>query len=74
MNVPPTWHELVENINGRSVFGQPNVRDPLAPCDAFDPAPDLDWLGLRATVYGAGTCAGDGHYLCLGCLLYGDPS
>lgn len=66
-DLPLAWHTLVENMNGRSVFGQPGVRDPEGPCDAFDPAPDIDWIGLRTSAHAAGKCCGDGHYLCLGC-------
>lgn len=51
------WHELVENVNGRTVFGQDGVRDPDAPCDGF-----------KNGKPGDGTCETDGHYLCMECV------
>lgn len=67
MTLPIAWHVLAENINGRVVFGQAGVRDPDGVCEAFDPAPDIDWCGVRVSVEAHGKCCGDGHYLCLGC-------
>lgn len=65
--LPPAWAELTENVNGRTVFGQRGVRDPEAPCGMFDPVEEIDWLGVRITAPGDGTCSADGHYLCRGC-------
>lgn len=68
---PPAWAELEANVNGRTVFGQRGVRDPSAPCEAFDPVDGIDWLGMRLTAPGDGACRTDGHYLCLGCREIG---
>lgn len=51
------WAELVENVNGRTMFGQVGVRDPENPCDEFD------GKGYN----GKGQCPSDGHYLCTEC-------
>lgn len=62
-----SWGELVHAVNGREVFGMRGVRDPDARCEHFDPMPNIDWLGMRQTAPGDGTCIPDGHYLCKGC-------
>lgn len=67
MNLPTAWHALSESVNGRVSFGMRGVRDPDAPCGAFDPVDDIDMLGTRVTTPGGGLCASDGHYLCMGC-------
>jgi hypothetical protein len=55
MDVPSRWAELVAQVNGRTTFGQPGVRDPENPCTAFEPGlPD-------------GDCETDGHYMCDEC-------
>ncbi len=51
------WHELTENVNGRTVLGQVGVRDPEGPCEVFD----------GRGYDGTGTCRSDGHYLCVEC-------
>jgi hypothetical protein len=63
------WNDLVAFVNGRVYLGAPGVRDPGAPCDDYLPTvdPEPDWLGLRVTASGFGSCDGDGHYLCVGC-------
>ena len=51
------WNILVDQINGREVFGAPGVRDPEYPCSGFDPGePTL-----------SGECETDGHYMCDEC-------
>lgn len=67
MTYPATWLELEARVNERTMFGQPGVRDPEAPCEVFDPVEDIDWLGLRVAAPGDGDCDSDGHYLCYGC-------
>ena len=62
------WAELVESVNGRTLFGQAGVRDPEHPCAEFDPVENPDWLGLEVRAPGDGTCDSDGHYLCGSCL------
>ena len=52
------WEWLVASVNGRGTIGQPGVRDPEYPCEAFepgDPEPDA-------------TCMTDGHYMCNECV------
>ena len=51
------WNELVEHVNGRTMLGDPGVRDPEHPCGEFD------GYGYDAT----GRCDSDGHYLCTDC-------
>lgn len=51
------WHELTENVNGRTVLGQAGVRDPDGACEEFD----------GAGYDGSGSCSSDGHYLCAEC-------
>ncbi len=63
-----SWHCLVEEINGRTAFGMPAVRDPDATCDAYEPTASADLVGLTVTAPGDGACCSDGHYLCVGCL------
>lgn len=53
------WNELIAQVNGRTFFGQPGVRDPDAPCDAFAPG----------TPEASGRCSTDGHYMCDECRL-----
>lgn len=51
------WAALVDEVNGRVRFGAAGVRDPDAPCSAFDPGepePGSD-------------CHTDGHYMCDEC-------
>lgn len=67
MTLPRTWHAVYEHVNGRLFLGEPLVRDPNAICDAFDPVPNADWLGLELRAAGNGNCGTDGHYLCLSC-------
>lgn len=67
MTLPSAWLVLIEEVNGRPAFGAPGVRDPAAPCHAFDPVAEIDWLGLAVTAPGTGDCVSDGHYLCRGC-------
>lgn len=63
----PGWELLVAQVNGRGEFGMRGVRDPEAPCEAFDPVENIDWIGVRITAPGSGGCDSDGHYLCMGC-------
>ncbi len=51
------WHELTENVNGRTVLGQAGVRDPEYICEDFN----------GAGYDGSGKCLSDGHYLCVEC-------
>lgn len=48
-------------------FGQAGVRDPDAPCEAYDPTENAGYLGLTITAKGDGDCNSDGHYLCHDC-------
>lgn len=68
-HVPERWARLVAEINDQPKVGQPGVRDVDAPCDEYLPTgdPGPDWLGLRVTPSGYGSCDSDGHYLCVGC-------
>lgn len=63
------WDLLVAFVNDRDIVGAPGVRDPQARCAEYLPTvdPEPDWLGLRVTASGYGSCSTDGHYLCVGC-------
>lgn len=63
-NLPPAWDALFRAVNNSPQrIGDPGVRDPDAPCDAFDPLPEGKYPN------GRGDCMGDGHYLCRECSL-----
>jgi len=57
-SLPIEWQYLIASVNGRSMMGQPGVRDPEYPCDEFVP-------GLP----GNGHCDTDGHYMCAECSV-----
>lgn len=62
------WAILEAQVNGRAIVGMAGVRDPDAPCDAFDPLPE----GEHPT--GEGGCMSDGHYMCAECRLFSKRS
>jgi len=66
--LPQRWAELVDNVNGRTRFGQRHVRDPEAPCEMFEPVDGFDFMGTTIFANGDGDCDTDGHYLCVGCV------
>ena len=68
MTLPLAWIELAEHVNGRPFVGEPGVRDPEHPCDAFAPVANPDWLGISVRAAGDGDCDSDGHYLCGSCV------
>lgn len=43
-------------------IGDPGVRDPDSPCEAYDPG--------KPTLQTISDCESDGHYLCKGCALF----
>lgn len=51
------WNWLYAELNGRTVVGQPGVRDPEHLCDHFEPGEP----------HANNTCDGDGHYMCFEC-------
>lgn len=69
MSARSEWSNMIAFVNGHDVVGAPGVRDPDARCDEYQPTvdPAPDWLGLRVTASGYGSCRTDGHYLCIGC-------
>lgn len=67
-DLPIAWREMVHNLNGDTLFMSAGVRDPEAPCEAYEPTKNPDHLGLRITAPGNGRCDSDGHYLCVGCV------
>jgi hypothetical protein len=50
------WAILVEQVNGRTSFGEDGVRDPENPCSAFVEGEPR------------GDCETDGHYMCDECV------
>lgn len=61
--IPPPWRPLWLALNGYPTVGAPGVRDPDAPCDAFEP------VGAPfARAPGTGDCSTDGHYMCDECV------
>lgn len=54
--------------------GIQGIRDSDNPCELYTPTIDADFLGLRLTAPGGGSCDSDGHYLCGGCIHLSDRS